>query len=113
LVADGREHQVETYAATVSDALTNAGLNLGDHDEVEPAQDAAIEQGTTITVRRIEFTEDVVEVTVPFEEHLEETDDLMAGHTRVEVEGADGLRRETYAVTVVDGQETERDLVAE
>ena len=111
VAVDGREHPLETYATTVGGALEDAGLTLGERDLVDPPPDTELAPHAVVTVQRVEVVEDVVEIAIAHEEHRRETDDLLAGHTRVQVEGEDGLRRETYAVTLIDGQETERELV--
>lgn len=107
--ADGGQQRLETHAETVGEALEEAGVDVGEHDLVDPAVGRALEAGTDIAVQRVE----VVEATIEHGEQRRDTDELVEGETAVEIEGEDGLRRETYEVTFVDGQETERELVEE
>ncbi len=113
LVADGREHRFETYADTVAGAIEDAEVAVGEHDRVEPPPHRPLTAGATLTIERVEIVERVVEVTIEHGEERRETDELTAGDTRVVTEGEDGLRRETWAVTLVDGEETDRELVGE
>lgn len=49
---DGHRQQVITYSGSVSGALAAAGVSVGDHDTMAPANDAAIGDGSTIAVQR-------------------------------------------------------------
>ena len=113
VVADDAEHQLQTYAGTIAEVLEDVGIEVGAADSVDPAVDHALREPGVITVRRVAVVEDVVDVSIERAEQQRETDELRTGETRVEVEGDDGLRRETYQVTLVDGDEEERELLAE
>ncbi len=113
ITADGEVQEVVTYAETVAGALEDAGVDVGDRDLVDPPVDAEIGPDTAITVQRVVIVEEVVEVAIEHGEQGRETDELAQGRTTVETEGRDGLVRETYRVTLVDGEETERELLTE
>lgn len=113
LRVDGEEHRLTTYADTIEGALDDAGVSLGERDLVEPPTTRTLAPGTTITVRRVEVVEEVVEVGIDHGEQRRETDELLEGETEVVTEGHDGLRHRTYAVTLVDGEEGQRELIAE
>jgi resuscitation-promoting factor RpfB len=109
LEVDGEQHSVITLAAEVSDLLRLQDVELGPDDLVRPALSAQLDDDGTITVQRVERREDVVEVLLEREEIRRDDSTLDRGQTRVEQEGRDGLRLDTYAVTLVDGEETERE----
>ncbi len=113
VAVDGIERPLESYATTVAGALGDAGVALAAHDLVDPPRNGALEPNTVVTVRRVEMIEDVVDVPVARKVQRHETDDLLAGHTRVETEGEDGRRQRIYAVTLIDGQEAKRELVGD
>ena len=113
LVVDGDVQQVETYPDTVGDVLEEAGVVLGDRDLVDPPADHVLDGPTEITVERVDLVEEIVEVAVEHGEQRRDTDELIQGGTRVQTAGQDGLRRETYEVTRVDGEVTDRELVAQ
>ena len=113
IAVDGDVRQVETYADTVGAALEEAGVELGDRDLVDPPTDHTLDRPTDITVQRVDVVEEIVEIAIEHGEQRRDTDELLEGETRVQTPGQDGLRRETYEVTRVDGEVTERELVAE
>jgi uncharacterized protein YabE (DUF348 family) len=113
VTADGEQQQLETYAATVAEALEDAAIDLGEHDQVEPPLQQELEADAAIVVRRVEILDEVVEIAIAPVEQRRETQELVSGETRVEVEGEPGVREETYVVTHIDGEETERELVEE
>jgi uncharacterized protein YabE (DUF348 family) len=51
LDVDGALVQVSTYADTVSDALAEEGVRVGEHDEVTPAAGSALRDGAVVQVR--------------------------------------------------------------
>jgi uncharacterized protein YabE (DUF348 family) len=113
VVADGDEVTVATYGRDVAAALSDAGLEVGQDDLVAPAPAALLVGPTRVTIQRVRFVEETEEVVLEHRSERRETDDLDKGSTRVEVEGRDGLRVDTYRVTLTDGQETDRELVSE
>jgi uncharacterized protein YabE (DUF348 family) len=113
VVVDGGEVAVATYGADVAAALADAAVEVGDDDLVAPAAGAALVGPTRVTVQRVRSLEETEEVVLEHRSQRRETDDLDKGTTRIEVEGRDGLRLDTYRVTLTDGQETDRELVAE
>jgi hypothetical protein len=114
IAVDGRvlEIEAESRAATVAAALAAAGVQLGDEDLVEPSLDTGLGGVADITVRRVAIVVEVNEVVVEHGEVLRDTTDLVEGETQVQSPGRDGLRREHYEVTLVDGVATDRVLVA-
>lgn len=51
LSVDGESRSVQTFGSTVHDALRAAGLEVDGHDQVSPALDSSISDGTTVNVR--------------------------------------------------------------
>ena len=108
---DGEEHELSTVADRVGDVLDEVGVELGPDDLVEPPLYQAVADAPVVTVQRVEFEEDVEEVVVEHEEIRRETDDLQRGQSQVEQEGREGVKVRTYEVTVVDGEESDRELL--
>ena len=111
VVADGDESEVETDVETVAEALDDADIELSYADLIEPELDEPIGDDDIITVRRVEIITETEEVPIEHSEERQETDDLVDGETEVGTEGRDGIRRETYQVTLIDGEEESRELV--
>jgi len=111
LEVDGEQLSIVTLAAEVSDLLRLQDIELGPDDLVEPALTATLDGRRTVTVQRVEEREEVVETVLEREVVRRNDSSLDRGQTRVEQEGRDGLRRDTYVVTLVDGEETERERI--
>ena len=109
LEVDGDQRSVVTLAAQVEDLLSLSDVELGPDDRVSPAPSAALRTDSTITVERIEYVEETDVVVLTHGEVRRNTGELDRGRTRVENEGRDGLRRDRYRVTLVDGEEVERE----
>jgi resuscitation-promoting factor RpfB len=112
LTVDGESREVETLVSTVGNLLVEQGIELGPADVVLPIAGAVVEGAADIVVRRVGHDEVVEKVALPHEEVRRESDDLRKGATKVEDEGRDGVRHDTYRVTTVDGEETERELLS-
>jgi resuscitation-promoting factor RpfB len=113
VVADGAELEFATLAQDVAAVLVDAGVTVRADDLVTPPLDAPLVGATRITVQRVEVVEQTEEVVLEHDTVERETDEVRKGRTRVQTEGRDGLRIDTYEVTLVDGEETGRELVAE
>ncbi len=111
LTVDGETRELDTHAGTVEHLLLDEDIAVGDDDVVTPAVDEPITDGDEVVIERVDFDEVVEEVTLDREEVRRDTDSLDEGTTRVEEEGRDGLRRDTYRIEVVDGDEVDRELV--
>ncbi|MFH8346226.1 ubiquitin-like domain-containing protein [Streptomyces sp. NPDC018045] len=102
-VADGREHTVRTNAATVSEALDQAGIVLRGEDTTSVAPESFPRDGQTVSVLRITGAEKVREVTIPFETVKKADPTLFKGTETVVRQGRPGIRRLTYEVRTVNG----------
>lgn len=112
VVADGDEETFTTYATDVGAVLAETDVTLGEDDLVTPTPSSALIGPTRVIVRRVTFVEHTDEVVLEHGSSREETEELDRGITRTEVEGLDGLRRDTYRVRLIDGEEADRELVA-
>ncbi|MEU5306318.1 ubiquitin-like domain-containing protein [Streptomyces noursei] len=102
-VADGREYRVRTNAATVREALAEAGLALRDHDTTSVPPDSFPREDQTVSVLRITGTTEVREETVPFRTVKRPDPQLTVGTEAVVRPGVPGLRRVTYRLDTVNG----------
>ncbi|KAA6221395.1 resuscitation-promoting factor [Streptomyces albofaciens JCM 4342] len=102
-VADGREHTVRTNAATVREALDQAGIALRGEDTTSVAPDSFPRDGQTISVLRITGAEKVREETIAFRTVKKADPTLFKGTETVVRQGQPGVRRLTYEVRTVNG----------
>ncbi|GCB48590.1 resuscitation-promoting factor [Streptomyces sp. NL15-2K] len=103
IMADGRARKIRTNAATVREAVEEAGITLRGQDTTSVKPESFPRDGQTVTVLRIIGTKEVREETIPFD--VERTDDpsLFRGTEIVERPGQPGLRRVTYSLRTVNG----------
>jgi uncharacterized protein YabE (DUF348 family) len=103
IMADGRARTVRTNAATVREAVEEAGITLRGQDTTSVPQGSFPRDGQTVTVLRITGGKEVREEPIPFQ--VRRTDDpaLFHGTEVVEQAGRPGLRRVTYALRTVNG----------
>ncbi|MFI6639313.1 ubiquitin-like domain-containing protein [Streptomyces sp. NPDC050504] len=102
-MADGHERTVRTNAATVREAVEEAGITLGGQDTTSVPPDSFPRDGQTVTVMRITGTEEIREEPIAY--RVRRTDDptLFTGTEVVEQSGREGSRKVTYAVRTVNG----------
>lgn len=111
VTVSGFEFEVTTFADDVDQLLDEHGIEVGALDELNVDPNTSLDVVSEVVVVRGEHLIDTEEVVLAHEEQRRETGALERGTTRVEQEGVDGLRRDTYRATVVDGEVRERELV--
>ncbi|WP_278192727.1 resuscitation-promoting factor, partial [Streptomyces kasugaensis] len=102
-VADGREHRVRTNAATVREALAQAGLALRDEDTTSVPADSFPREGQTVSVLRITGIKEVREELIPFRTVRRNDPGLARGTEAVVQQGRPGVRRVTFRLRTVNG----------
>ncbi|MER5311396.1 ubiquitin-like domain-containing protein [Streptomyces sp. NPDC002773] len=102
-LADGRERTVRTNAATVREALAEAGITLSGQDAVSVAPGSFPRDGQTVSVLRITGSRQVREEAIPYAVERVRDPDLFAGTEVVERQGVSGVRRVTYSIRSVNG----------
>ncbi len=102
-MADGRERTIRTNAATVQEALDQAGITLQGQDTTSVPPTDFPRDGQTVTVLRITGTREVREERIPYATEKVEDPALFAGTEVVERAGRPGARRVTYSLRTVNG----------
>ncbi|MDQ0775191.1 uncharacterized protein YabE (DUF348 family) [Streptomyces aurantiacus] len=114
VMADGRARKVRTNAATVREAVDEAGVTLHGQDTTSVPPESFPRDGQTVTVLRITGMKEVREESIPFEVRRTDDPELFRGTEVVERAGQPGLRRVTYALRTVNGvQQKPRRLKSE
>ncbi|NBM21117.1 ubiquitin-like domain-containing protein, partial [Streptomyces sp. GC420] len=102
-VADGRAHTVRTSAATVREAVEQAGIELRGRDTTSVPPGSFPRDGQTITVLRIADVREIREELIPFAVRRIPDPGLFRGVEILDRAGQQGARRVTYAVLTVNG----------
>ncbi|MEV5351975.1 ubiquitin-like domain-containing protein [Streptomyces sp. NPDC052693] len=103
IMADGRARTVRTNAATVREAVEEAGITLRGQDTTSVPQGSFPRDGQTVTVLRITGGREVREEAIPFQVRRTEDPELFRGTEVVDRAGEPGLRRITYSLRTVNG----------
>ncbi|MEU6182570.1 ubiquitin-like domain-containing protein [Streptomyces coeruleorubidus] len=103
IMADGRARTVRTNAATVREAVEEAGITLRGQDTTSVPQGSFPRDGQTVTVLRITGGKEVREESIPFQVRRTDDPTLFRGTEVVEEAGRPGLRRVTYSLRTVNG----------
>ncbi|MER7836142.1 ubiquitin-like domain-containing protein [Streptomyces sp. NPDC096040] len=103
ILADGRTRTIRTNAATVREAVEEAGVTLHGQDTTSVPQAGFPRDGQTVTVLRVTDGKEVREETIPFEVRRTPDPTVFEGTEVVERPGRPGLRRITYHLRTVNG----------
>ncbi|WP_323187656.1 ubiquitin-like domain-containing protein [Streptomyces sp. NBC_01275] len=103
VMADGRARTIRTNAATVREAVEEAGITLRGQDTTSVAPASFPRDGQTVTVLRITGSKEVREEPIPFGVRRTDDPSLFKGTEVVEQAGQQGLRRVTYTLRTVNG----------
>ncbi|MFF3982071.1 ubiquitin-like domain-containing protein [Streptomyces sp. NPDC001828] len=112
-LADGRERTLRTNAATVAEALQEAGISLQGQDTTSVPGASFPRDGQTVTVMRISGTKEVREEPIPFRVEKAKDASLFAGTQVVVRQGEQGARKVTYALRTVNGVKQKPRKIAE
>ncbi|MHA5051942.1 ubiquitin-like domain-containing protein [Streptomyces sp. SD15] len=103
IVADGRARTIRTNAATVAEAVEEAGITLHGQDTTSVPLGSFPRDGQTVAVMRITGTREIHEELIPFEVQRTSDPSLFRGTEVVERAGEAGARRVTYLLRTVNG----------
>ncbi|KMS88493.1 transglycosylase [Streptomyces regensis] len=103
VLADGRTRTVRTNAATVREAVEEAGITLRGQDTTSVPPDSFPRDGQTVTVLRVSSTREIHEEQIPFAVERTADPTLFQGTEVIARPGQPGLRRTTYYVRTVNG----------
>lgn len=103
IMADGRARTIRTNAATVGEAVEEAGITLHGEDTTSVPAESFPRDGQTVSVMRVTGTREVQEEAIPFEVHRTKDPSLFHGTEVVDRAGEPGVRRITYLVRTVNG----------
>lgn len=111
LTADGTTQNLTIGEATVADALNSAGISLGENDEVSPALDTLVFEGTDIQVYRVEYSYRTVVEDIDFAKKTVKSADLFTNEKKVTQQGVKGSQEVTYCDKIVNGSYSSSEVV--
>jgi len=106
-------HVVNMLTGTVADALTLAGIEVRDQDEVYPARDTYVTSGMSISIVRVD-TEIITETEPLYYKEITKNDPTLAkGRKLLSRKGENGVQENQIKVTYKNGVEVLRETVSE
>jgi uncharacterized protein YabE (DUF348 family) len=113
ITVDGETKKKITTAATIGDLLKEQKIKLGKDDELSDPKSTEIKDNLKLKITRID-RDQKIEVTEPieFETETKKDSSMYEGEQEITRSGVTGERTKTYALVLVDGEETERELVS-
>lgn len=112
ITVDGETITRFTDAATVADALGEAGIVVDEDDRSSVGLGARVQDGMAISIARVEVSTVSQDVVEAYGTTRVESASLEQGTEEVTTQGVDGRALVTYEVTVVDGVEVSRVEIA-
>ncbi|MEY2245881.1 ubiquitin-like domain-containing protein [Streptomyces sp. BF23-18] len=103
IMADGRARTIRTNAASVAEAVREAGITLHGQDMTSVPAGSFPRDGQTVSVLRVTGAREVREERIPFEVRRADDASLFEGVEFVEKPGRYGARRLTYSLRTVNG----------
>ena len=112
ITVDGKTKDKITTAETVGDLLAEQKITLGKDDELSKPKSTPVKEKLKLKITRID-RDQKIEITEPiaFETETKKDSSMYEDEKVVTRNGIAGERTKTYALVLVDGKETERELV--
>lgn len=114
IIADGITLKAAVRSGdSVTNVLERVGLKLGLHDIVTPTKDSTVMHGGKITISRVQVTQTVKTLRIPFEKVTRKSNKIDMGKTVVAQEGKNGQKQQTFEVITRDGVVVSEKLMKE
>lgn len=109
VIASGKKMTIMTAAATVKEALKEAGIEPGVNDRVVPG----LEEAYTDSIQIVSVETKIIaeQVTIPYTVKQIPDNGLYKGEQRIKEKGRNGLEKYVYEVVLEDGKEIARKLI--
>ena len=113
LSVHGESKTVTTTGATVADLLAEQQITLSADDKLSPDAATPITDALTIKIDVVQTTTKSVTETIAFKTVTQSDASMFTDETKTITKGVNGSAKRTYAITIVNGKETEKKLVSE
>ncbi len=112
ITADGAEKTIYMTEGTVREALKIADITYSEEDLLSLSPDEFLEGETNLSVRRVTYSTDVLEESIPFEINQRQTPLITrVGRVVVLEAGKNGTKEVTVQRRLIDGVEVERTVI--
>ena len=104
----GKVKKYTTAARTVNELFLENSIVMGLYDSAVPFGNAALADGMTVYITRVEYHTEYLETEIPFETVVNDVDTVMKDKTVTVIEGVNGKVEETLSVRYVNGKRTDQ-----
>ncbi len=111
IISDGKERELRTLAKTVSGAIFESRINLGEDDLINPGLESLVKENLSIEITRVEIREEIAKKPVDFKTETEEDDRLGWRIKKVRQKGVPGEKEIKYKIVSHDGKEISRKIL--
>ena len=102
--SDGESKEFAMLGGTVEDLLALAGVELKEDDYTSHSLDAAVEDGLSVSVYRVEYKEETVSEEIKYSTEKIDDSSMEIGTQSVVRSGANGKADVTYKIKYVNGE---------
>jgi Tol biopolymer transport system component len=110
LISDGETRVVTTDAETVYDLLVEENILPDEDDIVIPPENTFLTTGATVRIVRVDVQTETEERIIPYGRETVRDVTVPLGETRLLQTGTNGIEEITYAITLEDGVEVDRQI---
>lgn len=112
VVVLGKVRDVLTNAGTTGELLSAMGIQPDVDDRVLPSPSTPLHPGSTVRFDQVEIQTQVRQVSIPAPVRTEFRSTMVPGTVRVLEPGRDGRAVGTFRIVTVNGEQTDRELLA-
>lgn len=109
----GEETELWTTGGTVKQLLQKNDITFAKQDKIEPNLDEKVSEDTKVSIIHVEKKKEDITERIPFQTEEEDDSSLKKGTTRTISEGEEGEILKTYEITLENGKEVDREVIAE
>jgi uncharacterized protein YabE (DUF348 family) len=102
-LVDGKSDPLDTTAATIDQAMGQAGIALHNQDSPSVSLASLPVDGETVSILRITGTTEVKQVSIPYTVTKQNDPTSYVGATTVVTSGVNGVAQVTYAIQIING----------
>jgi uncharacterized protein YabE (DUF348 family) len=113
IITDGKNVKSNVYGRTVTQALWENKISLGEDDFTKPVLNHPLRNGDKIEVIRVDIKEEIVKKDIPFNTTANEDSKLSWRIKKVTQKGAKGMKEITYKVVSYNNKEISRKVLDE
>lgn len=109
---DGEKKELHSWKSTVSEALEEKGILVGEKDRVTPDRETFVTNKIEVTIVRVAESEVKEMVAIPYSTQVIEDPNLEYGKTYVKQAGINGAKEKTYKIISENGIMVSKTLIS-